>query len=74
MPTWQPNARFDHIYAIVRLDKFPGMEFPGEDAITITKAFWASEEAEAEVGRLNQLTAKTGARYFWRVARLQRPP
>jgi hypothetical protein len=72
MPELSPNRRYDHVFAIIRVDTFeqPGATPP--EAITITKAVWSREAAEAEVSRLNHLNKDKGATYFWRVTRLER--
>ena len=54
---WRPNARYEHAFAIVRLDPDLNvdMEVEPETAITVPKAVREQEIAEAEVGRLNGL-------------------
>lgn len=69
---WSPNQKYDHVFVIVRLDKFREGGPRSEEDVTVTKAVRTREAAEAEVLRLNRLNAAKGARYLWRVARLER--
>jgi hypothetical protein len=67
----QPNARFDHAYAILRLDDPSGQDVSESD-VTVRKVVWSQEAAESEVSRLNSLNADKGARYFWQITRIER--
>ena len=69
----QQNARNDHLYAVVRVDH-PVDPASVEPRVTLTKAFWDEEEAEAEVRRLNELNGEKGCEYFSRIVRLARHP
>lgn len=75
-PRWRPNARYEHVFALVRVDTHVGvdMEAEPEAAITATKVVREQEIAEAEVGRLNLLNGPKGASYFWTITRLEPPP
>ena len=68
----RPNSKYDHVYAIVRVDTFHELEIPVESAITVKKVVWTQEVAEAEVIRLNRLNKEKGAVYFWQITRLER--
>src|SRR5688572_27372073 len=70
MAEFSPNRRYDHVFAIIRVDRFDHSGEWTEGAITITKAVWSRETAEAEVIRLNHLNKDKGAVYFWRITRL----
>lgn len=71
---WQPNARFLHVWAVVRVDEFHAAETPPEDCVTITKVVWDEFTAATEVERLNALRAPgDGVRYVARITRLERP-
>ena len=76
MPRWIPNVRYEHVFAIVRVDSHPGvdMEARPEEAITVTRVVREQEIAEAEVGRLNDLNGPKGAHYFWTITRLALRP
>jgi hypothetical protein len=72
MAEFSPNRRYDHVFAIIRVDRFDQSGGWTDQAITITKAVWSREAAEAEVVRLNHLNKDKGAVYFWRITRLER--
>lgn len=65
----RPNATFDHVYAIVRVDRYSADAVP---TITVKQIVWSQEAAEQEVERLNVLNRPKGAGYFWQVTRLER--
>jgi hypothetical protein len=67
-----PNRRYDHAFAIVRVDAAAGAEAPGEDSITVQKVVWDQGFAEAEVARLNSLNAEEWPKYFWQLTRVER--
>lgn len=70
-----PNAKFDHAYAIVRLDLTAGRDRPvDEHTATIKKVVWEMETARSEVERLNRLAEGKRYRYHWEVARMERRP
>ena len=78
----QPNLKFDHAFAIVRLDTGhdPSMtwgdiltdEQSYSHLVTIKEVVWDAGVAEAEVKRLNQLNSAKGSVYFFQVTRIQR--
>jgi hypothetical protein len=43
----KPNARFEHVFVIVRSSPRDGRD------VTLTKAFWTEEAAQREADRLN---------------------
>ena len=75
-PHWRPNARYEHVFAIVRVDTYVDVDMgvePGA-AITVTKVLREQEIAEAEVERLNLLNSPKGSSYFWTITRLEPHP
>lgn len=68
----QPNSKYDHVYAIVRVDAFDDANTPVEALCTVTKIVWTEEAAVTEVARLNQLNNDKGSRYFFQLSRLER--
>jgi hypothetical protein len=46
---FSPNRRYDHVFAIIRVDRFDQLGATPEEAITITKVVRSREAAEAEV-------------------------
>ena len=72
MGTEAPNAKYDHVYAIIRLDEFLSGTAPDRNLVTVKKVVRSREEAEREVHRLNQLNADKGCQYFYQITRLER--
>jgi hypothetical protein len=68
----QPNAKYDHVYAILRVDMANPPEAPAEEAIYVIKVVRSQETAENEVRRLNKLNEAKNYLYFWQVTRLER--
>lgn len=68
----QPNARHEHVYAIVRLSIPIGEQRP-EDDVVITKVFCTEAAAEAEAARLKKINSDEGCRYVVRIGRLVAP-
>ncbi len=62
----QPSER-EHVYAIVRYDRF---QEPSEDSFTVKEIVRTQAIAEAEVNRLNELSADKNCTYSWQVTRL----
>jgi hypothetical protein len=56
----QPNAKYDHVFAIIRVDSFQTADSPLEEAITVKKIVRDRSAAEQEVERLNKLNADVG--------------
>jgi hypothetical protein len=75
-PHWRRNARYEHVFAIVRVDTYVGVDMGVEPevAITVTKVVREREIAEAEVARLNLLNGPKGSSYFWTITRLEPRP
>jgi hypothetical protein len=70
-----PNAKYDHVFAIVRLDL--GDAEPrrlDRKWITIKEIVPSMEAAEKEVLRLNKLNADKNCIYYWEITRLVREP
>jgi hypothetical protein len=73
MATESPNVKYDHVYAIIRLDQGPTpCASLDKNLITITKVLRSKEEAEREVRRLNALNADKGCEYYCLATRLER--
>lgn len=73
MSTAQPSLKYDHVYAIIRWDKYlESITSPLSNCFTVKKIVWTEEEAQAEVDRLNQLNGDKGSDYFYQVTRLER--
>ena len=66
------NSKYDHVFAIVRVDRFHEPGTDPETAITIKKVVRSRECAEEEVSRLNALNCDKRSVYFWQVTRLER--
>jgi hypothetical protein len=75
MTRWKPNLKYDHAFAIVRIDGFHHdtdlMEKP-EVLVIVKKVVWSREVAESEVERLNRLKAGSEVKYFWTIARVEK--
>lgn len=67
----QPNARFPHVYALLRHDAFHRSGARPEDTITVTKVFANQEQALREAERLNLLQQQRAvdSRYWVQITR-----
>ncbi len=69
----QPNPRFEHVYVVGRVwrrsRQGDGPTSLEDLDLTLTKAFFSEEAADAEVARLNELNGDDWL-YFARLARL----
>jgi len=65
----KPNARFRHMYAIVRIDLPVSQETP-ENSISVVKVFSSKSAAEQEILRLNRINGEKGCRYVLQTTRL----
>lgn len=61
----KPNPKFDHAYAIIRLDE-------GEPLPTVKKVMWDSEAAEKEAKRLNEVNQDKKCLYISQITRVER--
>jgi hypothetical protein len=67
----KPNAKFDHVYAIIRLDKdATAGGLVDRNLVTVTKVVYSEALAEQEVKRLTNLNAGKGCEYFYQITRL----
>lgn len=67
----QKNSRFDHAYAIIRVDTFQLRPDPTwENLIAVPKIVRTEDEAQSETQRLNALNQSKGSYYFWQITRL----
>jgi len=65
----KPNARFRHMYAVLRIDLPVSQDNP-KNSIAVVKVFSSETTAEHEVLRLNRINARKGCRYVSKTARL----
>lgn len=72
MTELQPNFKFDHVYAIIRIDQFHHKNARFEDTIYVVKVVRSKEIAEAETQRLNALNADKSSKCHFQVTRLER--
>ena len=70
----RPHQKFDHAYAILRIDPLQSADTPPDVAVTVKRIVWSEQDAAAEVARLNALRPGTAARYFWQITRVERRP
>jgi hypothetical protein len=75
MVTESPNAKYDHVYAIIRLDRDAVTGgIPDRNLVMVKKVVRSKEVAEQEVERLNRLNADKGCEYYYQITRLEREP
>ena len=60
----------EHVYAVVRWDRFHRPDAAPEMLITVKEIVRTPELAEAEVERLNALNGHKDVIYFWQTTRL----
>jgi hypothetical protein len=70
----QPNSKYEHVYAVVRVDDWRDAEIGLEDAVVIKKIVWTEEEAKQEVERLTSINGEKNAIYFYQLTRLAKLP
>jgi hypothetical protein len=68
----QPNAKFEHVYAIVRIDTDMLSSQSLDNAFTIVKALRKREDADKEIDRLNSVNAGKSCSYFVQLCRLEK--
>lgn len=66
------NLKYDHAFAIVRIDEFQFSKEPFDDAVHVVKVVVEEAAAKREVERLNRLNEGKGCRYFFQVTRIER--
>jgi hypothetical protein len=67
--------RFEPAYAVVRVDRFRLRDSLPDDPqvyVTVKEVLWTSDEAEAEVERLNRVNADKDCCYWWESVRVRR--
>ena len=70
-----PNAKSEHVYAILRADEPTANATTSiKDAVVVKKIVRSQEEAEREVARLNRLNTGKGCEYFYQVTRFEAEP
>ena len=73
MVTESPNAKYDHVYAIIRLDRDAVTGgIPDRNLVMVKKVVRSKEVAEQEVERLNRLNTDKGCEYYYQITRLER--
>lgn len=68
------NRRFEHVYAILRIDRGIDGIMPSIDNVIVTKVFREIEEAEKEVARLNSIGNSDKCAYHMQITRITREP
>ncbi|MBY0325266.1 MAG: hypothetical protein K2Q30_00010 [Gemmataceae bacterium] len=67
-----PNAKYDHIYAIIRLDRdVISGGIIDRNQVMVKKVVLSKEKAEQEVDRLNRLNSDKGCEYYYQITRLE---
>lgn len=61
----------NHVFAIVRVDNWPGITVEPRNMITVKKIVCDIEIAIAEVDRLNKLNQHESRVYFWQTTRFE---
>ena len=69
-PGLKPNRRYQHGFAIIRIDDYFGDETPIEQRITVKKVVRDAGEADREVERLNNLRDGQRSRYVSQITRI----
>ena len=70
-----PNAKYDHIYAIIRLDRdVISGGIIDRNQVMVKKVVLSKEKAEQEVDRFNRLNTDKGCEYYYQITRLEREP
>jgi hypothetical protein len=69
MPIDKPNARYKHLYAVLRIDIPVHPDHP-ESSITVVKVFASKESAEEETARLNRINAEKNCNYHMQITRM----
>jgi hypothetical protein len=72
MSGWTRNLRYDHVFAVLRIDAEDENFSDLPCAVTVVKVLWSAEAAQAETERLNRLNAQKGCTYLWQITRLVR--
>jgi hypothetical protein len=74
MSEGQPHAKYPHVFAVVRIDTYEGIdEALDEDRLAVTGVVTTEEAADADASRVNALAKErgTGSRYITFVSRLK---
>ncbi len=66
----KPNAKYPHVFAVVRLDDYQSANATLQDRVSVTKVCLSEEAAEQEVSRLNALNSDKDCRYIVQITRL----
>jgi hypothetical protein len=68
----KPSKRYDHVFAILRVDAFQDPDVPVNEKVSVTKIVRDAETARREVDRLNGLQQSEDVYYFFQVTRMER--
>ena len=68
------NAKYDHVYAVVRVDDGDQSGALDQNRVTVTKVFRSKERASADVERLRAVNSNKRCHYFCQITRLEREP
>lgn len=74
MTDGQPNEKYPHVFAVIRIDTHEEIDQALDDErLTVTAVYSTEEAAEADAARLNGLAEERGAgsRYVTRLSRLK---
>ncbi len=69
MPSDSPNARFAHLYLVLRFDR--GGPTYDESDVSVVSAFHSRAAADADAARLNVLNESRRCRYVVRSVRVK---
>ena len=67
---WTPNAKYSHVFVVIRLDDFHDADAALESRFHVNKVLLTEEAAEREAARLNAVNSDKDCRYVVHVARL----
>lgn len=68
----KPNRKYDHAFAILRVDTLHGVDADCRHRIKVKQVVWSQAAATTVVQRLNEANADKGCMYFWQVTRVER--
>lgn len=67
----KPNLKFDHAYAIIRIDNFHRPEALIEDKVSVVKIIWDVDRCSKECIRLNKLSSGD-VRYIVQIVKVEK--
>ena len=69
---WHPHKRYDHAFAIIRIDRCQHFINHPKDYISIKKVVYDEQTAQDEVERLNQLRSHPEIEYYYQITRIEK--